>query len=123
MALEIARQREREPVEAAAGTIVFEADPPMLMELHPCEAQRRKFGVVATCTCGNRRWLDLKPLLASHLAHAPWSRVKRSLTCHACGGQPVELAFSLPVGQVARHVSAGTTTVRRAALPTDTAGE
>ena len=120
MALEIARQREREAAEVAWRELVFEAQPHSLLELHPCEAERRKFGVVATCTCGNRRWLDLKPLLASRLAHAPWPRVMRSLTCHACGGQPVELAFSLPVGQVARHVAAGTIRVRRATSAAET---
>ena len=114
MALEIARQRQREAEAGKSQVIVSEADPPSLLELHPCEAQQRKLGVVASCTCGNRRWIDLKPLLASHLARAPWPRVMRSLTCQACGGQPVELAFSVPVGQVARHVPAGRITVRRA---------
>ena len=88
MALEIARQRERGAAEVGWRELVFEAQPHSLLELHPCEAHHRKFGVVATCTCGNRRWLDLKPLLASHLAHAPWPRVMRSLgDVRLTGGQ------------------------------------
>lgn len=53
---------------------------------------------MATCTCGKVSWIDLKPVLSTHLAHAPWPRVMGSLSCGVCKGQPGELALDTEPG-------------------------
>ena len=99
MALEVARQREREAAEPEpARELVFEFWPDNLVDTHPCHAVMRDWSLTATCTCGKVRWIDLKPLLSTHLAHAPWPRVMRSLTCDVCKGQPVLLSFATAPG-------------------------
>ena len=116
MALELERTKAgaAESRTEPLREVVFEATHPNLLTLHPCASQAQRFHVVAICTCGARRQVSYEPLLATHLAHAPWPRVMRSLTCMTCGGQPPELEFSLPVGQVSRRVPAGTLKVRLA---------
>ena len=117
MALELARAKADATALAAAPPreLVFEIFPPSLDGTHPCHAVSKDWGVTATCTCGKQRWLDLKPLLSTHLAHAPWPRVMRSLTCDVCKGQPVLLSFATaPSGLDYKRTSFGHVRVRLA---------
>ena len=57
LALEAARDRVREHREGVARVVEFIASDGKLLELHPCETVRRKWQVVATCCCGEVRWV------------------------------------------------------------------
>ena len=78
----------------ASREIAFLASDSKLLELHPCGTKAKGWHVTATCTCGFVRYVSPEPFLTTFLAHAPWPRVMRSLTCDTCKGQPVELTFS-----------------------------